>query len=79
MEIELVESFFFWCSVINLGILTWWFLVFVFAKRFIYKLHGMWFKIDDVKFDAIHYRAMAYYKLGIFLLNLVPYFALKIV
>ena len=31
------------------------------------------------QFDALHYVGMALYKLGILLLNLVPYIALRIV
>ncbi len=49
------------------------------AHDFVYRFHGRWFKIPAEKFDAIHYKAMAYYKLTIFLFNLVPYIALTIV
>ena len=31
------------------------------------------------QFDAIHYAGMAMYKIGILLVNLVPYVALRIV
>jgi hypothetical protein len=44
-----------------------------------YRLHGRWFRLSPEQFDAIHYGAMAVYKIGILLLNLVPYLALRIV
>jgi len=42
------------------------------------KLHRQWFNLSDQNFDAIHYSAMAVYKIGILLLNLVPLIALKL-
>ena len=79
MDLELLKSFLLWCSVINIAILLVWFLAFVFAKEFVYALHHKWFQIPRDKFDAIHYSAMAYWKLSVFLFNLVPYIALRIV
>jgi hypothetical protein len=40
---------------------------------------GKWFKLTVERFDAIHYAGMAFFKIGIFLLNIVPYLALRIV
>ncbi len=49
------------------------------ARDYIYRFHTRWFKIPPAEFDAIHYKAMAFYKMAIFLLNLVPYIALTII
>jgi hypothetical protein len=38
-----------------------------------YGLHSRWFHVSVEQFDALHYVGMALYKLGILLLNLVPY------
>jgi hypothetical protein len=43
-----------------------------------YRLHARWFRLPAEQFDAIHYAAMAIYKIGIILFNLVPYVALVI-
>jgi hypothetical protein len=40
--------------------------------------HGRWFGLTAAQFDAIHYGGMSAYKIGILLLNLVPYIALRI-
>jgi len=42
-------------------------------------MHSKWFNIPVEKFDAIHYAGIAFFKISIFLFNLVPYFALRIV
>ena len=79
MTIELVRDALLWCFIINIGILLWWFLFFSLAHDWVYRFHGRWFKLPVEKFDAIHYAAMAFYKICIFVFNIVPYFALCIV
>ncbi len=79
MTIDLIRDAFLWCFIINIGILLWWFLFFKLAHDWMYKIHGKWFKLSVDKFDAIHYAGMAFFKICIFLFNIVPYFALRIV
>ena len=79
MTIELVRDFLGWCTIINLGILIWWFLFFILAHDFMYRFQTRWFKISVERFDEIHYSSMALFKLGIFIFNLVPYLAFRIV
>ena len=79
MTVEQIRDVLGWCAVINIGLLLWWFLMFALAHDFVYRLHGKWFKLTVERFDAIHYAGMAFFKIGIFLLNIVPYLALRIV
>jgi len=79
MSIEMLRDFLLWSAVINYGLLLWWFLVFIFAHDWMHRFHGRWFSLPVEQFDAIHYTGMAIYKIGIILLNLVPYVALLIV
>ncbi len=79
MPIEIAREVLAWCTVINFSIMLWWFLVFTLAHDWLYQLHGKWFKFPVERFDAIHYAGMAFYKISIFLFNLVPYLALRIV
>ena len=44
-----------------------------------HRLHSRWFQLSRQQFDIIHYGGMGIFKLGIILLNLVPYIALRIV
>jgi len=79
MNLELARHVLLWCTVVNYGVLLWWFLFFRFAHDGMYRLHGRWFRMPVEQFDAIHYAAMAIYKIGILLFNLVPYVVLLIV
>lgn len=78
MTIEIVREVLGWSALINYALLTVWFLIFSWAHNWLYGFHGKWFTLPVEKFDAIHYAAMAFYKLAIFMLNLVPYIALRI-
>ena len=79
MTIEIIRDTLAWTSVINLVLLLLWFLFFTLAHEWVYRVHGKWFKISMEKFDEIHYAGMALFKIGIFLFNLGPYLALRIV
>jgi hypothetical protein len=76
MNPDVLPRFLLWSLAINYAVLLAWFLGFVFARH---RLHGRWFKLSDSTFDAIHYGAMAAYKLAIFFFNLVPLVALCLV
>jgi hypothetical protein len=79
MSIEVTRSFLLWCTVINYGILLVWFLVFVFAHDSIQRIHGKWFRLSGEQFDALHYAGMSILKIGIILLNLVPFVVLSVI
>ena len=78
MNIELLLSLLGWCSLVNVLLLLWWLLFFIFARDWMYKLHGRWFNINQERFDTIHYTGMATYKLFIIFFNLIPYVILRI-
>ncbi len=79
MTIDLVRDALLWCFIINIGILLWWFLFFSLAHDWVYQFHGKWFKLSVERFDTIHYASMAFFKICMFVFNIVPYFALCIV
>lgn len=79
MTIEMVRSILGWCTVLNVGLLFWWFLMFWLVHDWMYRFHGKLFKLSVEAFDSIHYAGMAAFKIGIFLFNLVPFLALHIV
>ena len=79
MTIEITRNFFAWCAVINIALLVWWILYFTIIHDWTYRLHSKWFKLSVENFDAIHYAGMALLVMGILLLNLAPYFALRII
>lgn len=77
MNLNQVSDFLLFSMLINYAILTVWFLVFMFAYQWLYRLHGKWFSLSNSQFDAIHYGSMAVYKIGVMLFNLTPWLVLK--
>ena len=78
MPIGFLREFFFWCAVVNYGILLCWFIAFLVAHDALRRLHTKWFQLSAAQFDAIHYSIMAAYKIGILLLNVAPYVAVRV-
>jgi hypothetical protein len=79
MNIEMTRDFLLWCTAINYGILLVWFLVFAFARDWMHRIHGRWFRLSGNQFDVLHYAGMSVFKIGIILFNLVPFIVLSIV
>jgi hypothetical protein len=79
MTVEIVRDILAWSTVINFTLLIYWFSFFLLAHDWLYRFHEKWFTLSVENFDAIHYLSMAFFKLCIFLFNLVPYLALRIV
>lgn len=78
MSIETARNVLLWCAVINYAILLVWFLFFMLAHDWMYLFHSRWFHFSVEQFDMLHYAGMSVYKIGIIMLNLVPYIALRI-
>ena len=79
MTLEIIRDALGWCTVINFGLLLWWFLFFTLAHDWTYRMHSRWFNLTADRFDTLHYAGITFFKIAIFLFNLVPYLSLRIV
>ncbi len=79
MTIELATRFLAWATVINYGIVIWWFLFLVLMPQWVYRIHSRWFKISEQTFYIAHYAGLGLYKLMIFMFLLVPYIVLRFI
>ena len=79
MTFETIRDVLAWSAVINIGLLLFWWMIFVLAHDFVYRIHGKWFKFPVESFDKIHYSAMAFWKICIFIFIIGPYLAMRIV
>lgn len=77
MMLEIIRQVLGWSAIINLAILLYWFAMFIFLHDWVYTLHSRWFKLDESRFDAIHYGGMGLFKLATFMFNIVPYLVLS--
>ena len=79
MTIETLRHFFAWCAVINYAMLILWFALHLTAHGWLVGLSQRFFNVSSEKYDLISLKAMFYYKLSIWLFNIGPYLALRII
>lgn len=79
MTLDNLCSFFAWCTLVNFLLLLYWSVMILFCKDFVYKMHSKFFNIDKQDFIKIHYLMIAYFKLTVFIFNLVPWIAIAII
>lgn len=78
MEMQTLARFFLWCTLLNGGLLSFSFLIKVFAGDFVYGLHSRWFAISREAFDLVFYCLIGGYKLLLFVFNLMPWIVLTL-
>lgn len=79
MTIDMVRNFFLWCSIINVGLLLISFVMFWVGREWIHRIHSKWFAISKEQFAMLWYAILGFWKISIFLFNIVPYIAICIV
>ena len=78
MNLVVVRHALLLCTIINYVVLLIWVFLYMLPHHWIHRVWARWFHLRAEHFDAINFAAMALYKLGILLFNLVPYIALRI-
>lgn len=79
MTVTVLRDALFWCFVINIGLLLWWWLWLVLAHDWVYQMHTRWFRLSSDQFDAIHYAGIAFFKVLNIVFFVVPWLALHII
>ena len=79
MTTQMLQSFFMWCSIINIGLLFITFALITMAKEWVYKTHSRWFNISKEHFDLVLYCFLGFYKLLVWVLCIIPWIALSII
>lgn len=78
LNLETLTTFFGWCSVINFGILIITTLLLSVARGLITNIHSKLMGVEKGNLANVYFEYLANYKIAIFMLNIVPYFALKL-
>ena len=78
ISIDTLREFLGWCTVINIVILLIATIFIAFARDTITKIHSKLFKLSDVDLSHAYFQFLGQYKLAIYVFNLVPYIAVRI-
>ena len=79
MSLAQARSFLLWCTILNYGVLMLWGVLMLLPHAWIYRLTSRFIRMTPETFDAMQYGGIVFYKLLIFVFNLVPLIALYIV
>jgi hypothetical protein len=79
MSHAMLRDTLFWSSIINYSLLILWVLFYLFGGERWYRISGKWFRLSREQWDPIQYGGIVAYKIGIVLLNIVPYIALRLI
>jgi len=79
MDIQILTTFFMWCTIINGILLIVWSAMCILAPDLVYRTQNRWFPIPRESFDIIIYSFLGLFKIIFFVFNLVPYVTLLII
>ena len=79
MDIQMLTSFFMWCTILNMGLLVLSSLILAFAGDFVYRIHGKWFPMPRETFNVVIYSIIGMYKIIVFVFCVIPWAVLAII
>lgn len=79
MDTEMLETFFFWCLIINSGIYFLTAVAVLVFRKFVYSIQRSIFKIDDETVGASIQHYLGTYKLLITFFNFTPWLVLLLI
>ena len=78
IAIDTLATFLGWCSVINIGVLVLSTIILIIMREPVASIHSRLFGIHQAELPATYFQYLGNYKIAIFIFNLVPYIALKV-
>jgi hypothetical protein len=79
MDMTAIQEFLGWCSLINVGLLTFSAVVVVWLRGPISRIHAKMFALEPDGLPRVYFEYLALYKIAIIIFNIVPYVALRII
>jgi Family of unknown function (DUF6868) len=78
-SLENLTSFFGWMTVINILVLAVISLAVIALRGIMVSVHSKMTGVPEAELPSLYFRYVANYKLAVFVFNLVPYVALKLI
>ena len=76
--IETIREFLGWCSIINIVLFMFSAIFIIAIRKTAARFHGKMFNLDENYLSQAYFQYLGQYKIAIIVLNIVPYFALKV-
>jgi len=75
---ETLTSFLGWCTVLNFGMLAFSAILVMVMRDWMTRTHARMFGVSEADLPRVYFQYLAQYQIAIFIFNLAPYVALKI-
>jgi hypothetical protein len=79
MNIQTLQAFFMWCTIINGALLVIWTIILAFAPGWMYRVQSRRFSIPRDTFNILMYAFLGVFKVLFLLFNAVPFVALVVI
>ncbi len=78
-SLETLTVFLGWCTVLNVGMLALTAIMVMTMRGWMMRIHARMFGVSETDLPRLYFLYMAQYQMAIFVLNLAPYVALKVI
>jgi hypothetical protein len=78
MDLQRIQTFFVWCTVLDGILLVLTGIILTFAGNAVYRIQSRWYPISRDAFNVVIYSFMGFFKLFFIVFNLVPCIVLLI-
>lgn len=75
--IDTFITFLGWCSVVNIGLLSFSGIMIMLLRRPIMKIHSSLMGVDEIELPMMYLKYLGNYKIMVIVFNIVPYLVLK--
>ena len=79
MDIQTLQAFFMWCTLLNGGVFLLWTVFCVLTPDFVYRTQRKWIPIPRETFNVVLYAFLGFFKIVLLVFNVIPYLALLII
>ena len=77
-SLETLTEFLGWCTILNVGMLALAAISVMAMHGLMARIHASMFGVSEADLPRVYFNYMAQYQIGIFVFNLAPYIALKL-
>ena len=77
-SLETLTEFLGWCTILNLGMLALTAILVMAMRGLMTRIHAAMFGVSEGDLPSMYFKYMAQYQIAIFVFNLAPYIALKL-
>jgi hypothetical protein len=79
ISIDTLTAFLGWCAVLNIMMLSFTTFLVTVLKEPMIKVHTRLFGVNRENLQLVYFQYLGHIKVAVFMLNLMPYIALKII